>query len=98
MLYSVIPVSSPHTTHWCKKRYFTFSALVILKPPQSKETQRSVPQFHDSTFTHFKRNEEVILDIIATVAKCGRKSTMLLLLIFYQKKHKLWKKNQKNPP
>lgn len=61
----------------------------------SKETQSSIPHFHDSTFTHCKRNEEAILDIFATVAKCGRRSTMLLLLIFYQKKHKLWKKNKK---
>lgn len=62
----------------------------------SKETQSSVPQFHDSKFTHSKRNDKVILDIIATVPKCGRNSTMLLLLIFYQKKHKLWEKKKPN--
>lgn len=37
MLHFMIPVSSPHTTQWCKKRYFTFSALAILKPPHPKK-------------------------------------------------------------
>lgn len=57
--------------------------------------QSSAPQFQDSTFTHSNRNDKVIPDMTATVAKCGRQSTMLLLLNFHQKKHKLWKKTKK---
>lgn len=33
----MIPVSSHHTTQWCKKGYFTFSALLVLKPPHPKK-------------------------------------------------------------
>lgn len=79
-----------------KEEIFYFLCPCYTQTTSSKETQSSVPQFHDSTFTHLKRNDKLILDIIAAVPKCGRNSTMLLLEIFYQKKHKLWKKTQKN--
>lgn len=38
----MIPVSSPHTTQWCKKRYFTFSAL---KPPHPKKPKAMYHRF-----------------------------------------------------
>lgn len=45
----MIPVSSPHTTQWHKKRYFTFSTLVIIKPPHPEKPK---PVYHSFMIPH----------------------------------------------